>query len=114
MPQRELFRRDTEKWMRKYDRIAYEIWKNLLKPRLGKSVAKTESAVKSLRRFNSRRRFAFHRDKNVSEIHSRMRSPRSRYYAETYMHANITFGFLHRLALHHRRRLLSARQSVRP
>jgi hypothetical protein len=100
--------------MRKHDRTTYEIWKNLLKPRLGKSLAKTESAVKSLRRFNSRRRFAFHRDKNVSEIHSKMRSPRSRYYAETYMHANITFGFLHRLTLNHRRKLIHSRENLRP
>ncbi|GEM_PF-4744644 len=113
MPQRELFRKDTEKWMRKYDRTSYEVWINLLKPQLGKSLEKTESAIRHLRRFNAKRFFAFHRDASVEKVESLMRSPRNRHYAGTYHEAHITFGFLHRLALHHRRRLLRARESSR-
>ncbi len=113
MPERELFRKDTEKWMKKHDYLSYQVWKNLLKPNLGKSIAKTESAIKHLRRFNSRRRFASHSDVTIERIVKLMRNSRSRYYAESYPHAYITFGFLHRLVLHHRRRLLLSRQSIR-
>lgn len=109
MPQRELWRKNTEKWMKKYDRTSYEIWKDLLKPRLGKSLAKTESAIKHLRRFNSQRRFAPHLDPAVRVVVRCMRNPRSQYRAGTYLEANITLGFLHRLALNHRRRILRQR-----
>lgn len=109
MPQRELFRKNAEKWMKRYDRTSYEIWKDLLKPRLGKSLAKTESAIKHLRRFNARKSLAPHNDAAVLMVFRKMRNPRSRYYAESWPHANITFGFLQSLALHHRRKLLRSR-----
>jgi hypothetical protein len=129
-----LWRKSRELWMKKNDRTAYDYWRRVLKPALGRSLARTNDAIDALdHRISPKRKREI--ENLVSAIYEARRKHRKFIAPPTVPareidrrtkaaldkihndmngrtsvpHAHITFGFLRHLALEHRRKILRRR-----
>lgn len=92
------------RWMLKNDHESYELWKNTLGPALGKSIKRTDEAIRLL---EICRKSPFSGlDCKHSPI-KRIARKMTKY--QNLVGAGITFGFLHDLSKDHKRKILKQR-----
>lgn len=92
------------RWMLKNDHESYAFWKNTLRPALGRSIKRTDEAIRLLEIF---RKSPF---SSLNCKHSPIkRIARKMTKYQNLVGAGITFGFLHDLSKDHKQKILKQR-----
>lgn len=94
-------RKNLVRWMMKNDPEAYGFWKNDLKPALGRSIKRTDEAIRVLKICAGSPFAGFHcKHSVIKKIARKMEK------YQNSIGASITFGFLCNLARDHKRKML--------